>query len=47
LPDEIIWASAKCNDSLLITRNTKDFMEMIYPVYFPTSLVDVLNSSKW
>ena len=31
----------------LVTRNTKDFMEMIYPVYFPTSLVDVLNSSKW
>ena len=25
LPDAIIWASAKFNNSLLITRNTKDF----------------------
>lgn len=25
LPDAIIWASAKFNNSLLVTRNTKDF----------------------
>jgi predicted nucleic acid-binding protein len=25
LPDAIIWATAKYNNSLLITRNTKDF----------------------
>jgi predicted nucleic acid-binding protein len=25
LPDAIVWASAKCTSSLLITRNTKDF----------------------
>lgn len=27
----------------LVTRNTKDFEETIYPVYFPTTLVDLLN----
>lgn len=27
LPDAIIWASAKANDALLVTRNTKDFPE--------------------
>lgn len=25
LPDAIIWASAKANGALLVTRNTKDF----------------------
>ncbi len=25
IPDAIIWASAKCNNSLLITRDIKDF----------------------
>jgi len=25
IPDAIIWATAKYKDSLLITRNTKDF----------------------
>jgi hypothetical protein len=25
LPDAIIWASARCNGRLLVTRNTKDF----------------------
>jgi len=25
LPDAVIWASAKARDSVLITRNTKDF----------------------
>lgn len=25
LPDAIIWASAHCEDALLVTRNTKDF----------------------
>lgn len=25
LPDAIIWATAKCNSALLVTRNTKDF----------------------
>jgi predicted nucleic acid-binding protein len=25
LPDAIIWASAKLNDGLLVTRNSKDF----------------------
>ncbi len=25
LPDAIIWATAKANDAILVTRNTKDF----------------------
>jgi len=25
LPDAIIWATARVNDAVLITRNTKDF----------------------
>ena len=38
LPDAIIWASAKCNNSLLITRNTKDFPEHLADVKIPYKL---------
>ena len=27
LPDAVIWATAKANNTLLVTRNTKDFPE--------------------
>ncbi len=38
LPDAIIWASAKCEDALLVTRNTKDFPPSAPDVYMPYSL---------
>ena len=38
LPDAIIWASAKCNDRLLITRNTKDFPEHLADIKIPYKL---------
>ena len=35
LPDAIIWASAKTNGALLVTRNTKDFPETAPDVRVP------------
>ena len=35
LPDAIIWASAKTNGALLVTRNTKDFPEAAPDVRVP------------
>jgi predicted nucleic acid-binding protein len=39
LPDAIIWASARKNDSLLITRNTKEFPKTDPGIRFPYSLL--------
>ena len=38
LPDAIIWASAMCTDRLLVTRNTKDFLDDDLGVVVPYSL---------
>jgi predicted nucleic acid-binding protein len=38
LPDAIIWASAKFNDSLLITRNIKDFPKHSPDIKIPYSI---------
>jgi predicted nucleic acid-binding protein len=35
LPDAIIWASARCSDSLLVTRNRRDFPEQDPGIRFP------------
>ena len=35
LPDAIVWASAKANGALLVTRNTKDFPEAAPDVRVP------------
>ena len=35
LPDAIIWASAKYNNCLLLTRNTKDFSSTIPDIKVP------------
>ena len=38
LPDAIIWAGAKVNDALLVTRNTKDFPADRHDVRVPYRL---------
>ena len=38
LPDAVIWASAKITDSLLITRNTKDYPKGEPDIRFPYTL---------
>jgi len=38
LPDALIWASAKCNESLLITRNTRDYPAGEPDIRFPYTL---------
>lgn len=35
LPDAIIWATAKATDSVLVTRNTKDFDPNWEGIYLP------------
>ena len=35
IPDAIIWATAKYTDSLLITRNTKDFQGLGADIKIP------------
>jgi predicted nucleic acid-binding protein len=35
LPDAVIWASAKTRDSLLITRNTRDYPDDEPDIRFP------------
>lgn len=35
LPDAIIWATAKITDSVLVTRNTKDFNPEWEGIYLP------------
>jgi len=39
LPDAIIWASAKSQQALLVSRNTKDFPESEADVRVPYQLV--------
>jgi predicted nucleic acid-binding protein len=39
LPDAIIWATAQCNNCILVTRNTKDFSHNVPDVHVPYSLV--------
>jgi predicted nucleic acid-binding protein len=38
LPDAIIWATAKHTNSLLVTRNTKDFPEQASDIKVPYNL---------
>ena len=38
IPDAIIWATAKYTDSLLITRNTKDFQELGADIKIPYNI---------
>jgi predicted nucleic acid-binding protein len=38
LPNAIIWASAKCENALLVTRNSKDFPGTAGDVRIPYSL---------
>jgi hypothetical protein len=38
LPDAIIWATARVENSLLVTRNTKDFPSTDPGIRFPYSL---------
>lgn len=38
LPDAIIWASAKFNNSLLITRNIKDFPSQASDIKIPYNI---------
>ena len=38
LPDALIWASAKVSDSLLITRNTRDYPAGEPDIRFPYTL---------
>lgn len=38
LPDAIIWASAKYNNSLLVTRNTKDFPSQAADIKIPYNI---------
>src|SRR4051812_18779466 len=38
LPDAIIWASAKCTESLLITRDTRDYSANEPDIRVPYSL---------
>jgi len=38
LPDALIWASAKCENALLVSRNTKDFPEESPDVRVPYRL---------
>ena len=38
LPDAIIWASAKCEESILVSRNSKDFPQTAPDVRIPYSL---------
>jgi predicted nucleic acid-binding protein len=38
LPDAVIWASAKTRDSLLITRNTRDYPEQEPDIRVPYKL---------
>jgi predicted nucleic acid-binding protein len=35
LPDAIIWATAKVNQTILVTRNTKDFKVEWEGIYYP------------
>ena len=38
LPDALIWASAKATESILITRNTRDYPEGQPDIRFPYTL---------
>jgi len=38
LPDAIVWATAKCNTSLLITRNIKDFPPQAADIKIPYNI---------
>jgi predicted nucleic acid-binding protein len=38
LPDAIIWASAEQTESILVTRNTKDFPKSLSIIHVPYSL---------
>jgi predicted nucleic acid-binding protein len=38
LPDAIIWATAKVNEALLVTRNTKDFNPQWEGIHLPYTL---------
>lgn len=38
LPDAIIWATARVNDALLVTRNTKDFNPGWDGIHLPYTL---------
>jgi hypothetical protein len=38
LPDAIVWATAKCNNSLLVTRNTKDFPVQAADIKIPYNI---------
>jgi len=38
LPDAIIWATAKSNEAVLVTRNTKDFNPEWEGIYLPYTL---------
>jgi len=38
LPDAIIWASAEQTESILITRNTKDFPKSLSIIHVPYTL---------
>ncbi|WP_410176341.1 PIN domain-containing protein [Rickettsia hoogstraalii] len=38
LPDAIIWATAKFTNSILITRNTKDFPVNAFDIKVPYSI---------
>ena len=35
LPDAVIWATAKANEAVLVTRNTKDFNPEWEGIYLP------------
>ena len=39
IPDAIIWATAKSNSSLLITRNTKDFPPQATDIKIPYGVI--------
>jgi len=38
LPDAIIWATARVNDAILVTRNTKDFNPKWDGIHLPYTL---------
>ena len=38
LPDAIIWSTAKANEAVLVTRNTKDFDPEWEGIYLPHTL---------
>ncbi len=38
LPDAVIWVTAKANEAILVTRNTKDFNPEWEGIYLPYTL---------